>query len=191
MEEAPFEASSVGRGAEWSGLFSLGVSLAFLYHCSFFGSAGAIDASQWVLTCGIGGLTIVSTANGIASGVSNSLFFFFCAYFFCLLGALVVLLNFLTLCFTLTDNIAVSGTSFIVCSCFMVLFYTATKESVCGGVLSTVAATAFFFVIELFIIALVVVVLLEPALVVAIALGVSGMVRGAFSGLRGLFAVLS
>ncbi|KAI5191736.1 hypothetical protein NECID01_1617 [Nematocida sp. AWRm77] len=106
--------------------------------------------------------TVYTVVGALMAGMGNYVFFFLCTYFFCLLGSLVFLLWFSMQCYTLTDNIVVTGSSFVLCSFFMVLFYTTTKESVSGGVVATLLATFLFIGAELFIIALVVILQSDP-----------------------------
>lgn len=113
-------------------------------------------------------------------GISNSMLFFFCSYFFCLLLSLAFLLHFSSACFNVTENVVVSGSSFVVCSFFMLLFYITTKESVRGKAINTIIAMVFFFILELFIIAILVILLIGPELTVEAVSAISHQMRSLY-----------
>lgn len=145
------------------------VRLALLFAYLAWESGAASDWPVWVLVCVSSGPpdVIVITVEGVLSRLSSTMFFFLCTYFFCLVISLVALLNMSTKCYTLTDNIVVSLSSFLLCFFFMLVFYAVTKEIVGGRILMALFATFVFIVIELFLIAFTVIVLSEPKIFAA------------------------
>ncbi|KAI5170712.1 hypothetical protein NEFER03_0171 [Nematocida sp. LUAm3] len=133
-----------------------------LWSVNAYGICGGCPSIIWMVCFSFGNSSFVDLVRTIGVRVSSSIFFFFCSYFLCLFGALCLLLHFSTVCFTLTDNIAISGSSFVLCSFFMLFFYAFTKETVQGGIVSTILAILFFIGIELFMIAFLVIILSEP-----------------------------
>ncbi len=106
--------------------------------------------------------TLLDILKSISSQVTGSILFFVCYYFGTLLFALILFLAFSSNCYNTTDNIVLTASSYIISLMFLVLFYTFTKDMVGGKVISAFLATLLFLFLEFFLIAVLIIVLVEP-----------------------------
>lgn len=107
-------------------------------------------------------LAVLQTFRAVYVQTTGSIFYFCCLYFVVLLFSLIVLLTLSSNCFSMTDNIVFTACSYIVSIVFLVLFFLLTKDSMGGAILSAFLATTLFILLELFLIALIIIVIVEP-----------------------------